>query len=47
MQHYGIGRRWLLYSRTEQGENHLTIEEHLLLEDALRDGWIGDAPKGI
>ena len=36
-----------LHYRTERGEDHLTIEEHILLDDALRDGWTTDAPKGI
>jgi hypothetical protein len=36
-----------LYYRTEQGEDHLTIEEHLLLDEALRDGWAADAPNGV
>jgi hypothetical protein len=41
------GSAWTLYYRTEQGQDHLTIEEHLLLNDALRDGWSSDAPEGI
>jgi hypothetical protein len=36
-----------LYYRTEDGEDHMTIEEHLLLDDALRDGWAADAPSGV
>jgi hypothetical protein len=36
-----------LYYRTEYGEDHLTIEEHLHLDDALRDGWAVDAPYGV
>jgi len=40
------GSAWTLYYRTEQGQDDFTIEEHLLLDDALRDGWSSDAPEG-
>jgi len=36
-----------LHYRTEHGEAHVTIEEHLLLGEALRDAWTADAPKGL
>jgi hypothetical protein len=41
------GSTWTLYFRTEQSDDRLTIEEHLLLDDALREAWSSDVPKGL